>query len=326
MYTQRSERGAGAGRLAVAAIMILALGLGSAAEAASLNCKSKGRGNLCTVTGPPVTNNPPVISGTPPAAVTTGAGYSFRPTASDPDGNPLTFAIVNRPPWASFSSSTGQLSGTPGSTAVGDYIDIRISVTDGQATAALAPFGITVSQANRAPALSGTPSTAVVEGQAYSFRPTAADADGDALLFSISNRPSWATFSTATGALSGTPGAGTAGVYSNVTIRVSDGTATVSLPAFSVEVQPIALGSATLSWQPPTTRSDGSPLTNLAGYRIRYGTAVGNYPNLIQIPNGGLTTAMIENLSRATWYFVATAYDSTGAESVFSSVVSKTIN
>jgi hypothetical protein len=277
-----------------------------------------------TGTGTPP-NNPPTISGAPPTTVASGQSYAFTPTASDPDGNTLTFSIVNRPTWASFSSSTGRLSGTPTSTAVGEYTDIRISVSDGQASASLAPFSIVANQANRAPAISGSPLATAREGMVYAFTPDASDADGDALSFSIANRPAWATFNAATGALTGAPGPGTAGTYANVRISVSDGTATVSLPAFSIDVQQVSMGSATLSWQPPTTRTDGSPLTNLAGFRIRYGTAPGSYLNTIEIANAGLTTAVVENLPPATYYFVASAYDATGAESSNSSPVSKTI-
>ncbi|HEU0224613.1 MAG TPA: putative Ig domain-containing protein [Steroidobacteraceae bacterium] len=179
---------------------------------------------------------------------------------------------------------------------------------------------------NTAPTIEGTPPTSAREGQVYAFAPTASDGDGDPLTFSILNRPAWASFDSATGALSGTPATGTVGTYSDITIRVSDGVATASLPAFSISVQQVATGSATLSWQPPTTRTDGTPLTNLAGYRVRYGTASGSYPNLITIPNGGLTSAMIENLPAATYYFVISAYDSQGMESANSSPVSKVIS
>lgn len=84
-------------------------------------------------------------------------------------------------------------------------------------------------------------------------------------------------------------------------------------------------GSATLYWQPPTTRTDGTPLTNLDGYRIRYGTAVGSYPNMIDITNEGLTSAVISNLPPATYYFVLSAYDAAGAESANAGPVSKII-
>ena len=295
-----------------------------AADAARDNCKSRRLRDACA-TSSSTTNRAPSISGTPATSVATGQAYSFTPAASDPDGNTLTFAIVNRPAWASFSTSTGRLNGTPPSSAVGEYIEIRISVSDGQASASLAPFSITVLQGNRAPTISGSPPTSAREGQAYAFTPAAADADGDPLSFSVTNRPAWATFNAANGTLTGTPGVGTVGTYSSITIRVSDGVATTALPAFSITVQQAAMGSATLSWQAPTTRTDGSPLTNLAGYRIRYGTSSGNYPNLVGIPNGGLTSAVIENLPPSTYYFVVSAYDTTGAESDNSSPVSKTI-
>ena len=85
------------------------------------------------------------------------------------------------------------------------------------------------------------------------------------------------------------------------------------------------MGSATLSWQAPSTRTDGTPLTNLAGFRIRYGTSSGSYPNVIQIPNAGLSSAVVGNLPPATYYFVISAYDTAGAESANTSPVSKTI-
>lgn len=303
------------------------LGMPEAAEAGKQNCKARRWRVDCPVVAPAPapSNGAPTISGTPPASVVSGQSYSFTPVASDPEGAALTFAIVNRPAWASFSAASGRLAGTPSSSAVGEYQDVRITVSDGVNQASLAPFSVTVLQSNRAPVIAGSPPASVLEGQAYAFRPAASDADGDALSFSISNRPGWASFNSATGALSGTPGPGTAGSYAGITIRVSDGAATATLPSFSIGVLQAANGSATLSWQPPTTRTDGSPLTNLAGFRIRYGTTIGSYPNLIDIPNGGLTSAMIENLPPATWYFVISAYDAAGSESVNSSPVSKSI-
>jgi len=200
-----------------------------------------------------------------------------------------------------------------------------ISASDGKATAALAPFSIVVSQANRPPNISGTPPTSGREGQAWEFRPTATDADGDALVFSITNRPAWARFDASSGTLSGTPGSGTVGTYSDIRIRVSDGQSSTSLPAFSIGVQQSSMGSATLSWQAPTQRSDGTALTNLAGFRIRYGTVPGSYPNQVQIANPGVTTYLIGNLPPGTYYFVAVAYDTNGLESNLSGIVSKTI-
>lgn len=89
---------------------------------------------------------------------------------------------------------------------------------------------------NRAPTLSGTPVAAIVSGQAYSFTPTAADEDGDALTFSIANTPSWAGFEPTTGKLWGVPAPDKVGIYSSIKITVSDGTASASTSAFSITV------------------------------------------------------------------------------------------
>lgn len=271
-------------------------------------------------------NTPPTISGAAPTTVTAGTLYSFTPTAADVNGGTLTFSITNRPAWATFSSTTGRLQGTPADADVGTSANITISVSDGQDIAALAPFSIVVSQPpNRAPLLSGTPAVSALTGTAYSFTPTASDPDGDTLTFSIVNAPVWASFDTATGRLSGTPGMQHLGATTGIVITASDGARTTSLPSFTLTVQALALGSATLSWTPPTTNTDGSPLTNLAGYKIYWGPAVGTYPNSVTLTNPGLTTYVVEGLLPGTYFFTASAVSSTGAESALSAPGSKTI-
>jgi hypothetical protein len=272
-------------------------------------------------------NRAPVISGTPSTSVTAGSAYSFQPTASDADSDPLTFSITNRPSWATFSTTTGRLQGTPSASNVGTFSNIVIRVGDGKTTAQLPAFTLTVSSttANRTPVISGTPSTSVMQGTAYSFQPTASDADSDPLTFSITNAPSWATFSTATGRLQGTPTASNVGTFSNIVIRVSDGKTTTSLAAFNITVLAVASGSATLSWTPPTLNTDGSPLTNLAGYRVYWGPAAGNYPNSLTLNNAGLTSYVVSNLAPGTYHFVVAARNSAGAESAVSNSGSKTI-
>src|SRR4026207_1285157 len=144
-------------------------------------------------------NRAPIISGTPATSVTVGQFYSFLPTASDADGDTLAFTIQNKPSWATFSATTGRLSGTPGST--GTFGNIVIRVTDGSLADSLPAFAIAVTSAstNNAPTISGSPATSVTAGQAYSFQPSATDADGDVLPFSIQNRPSGARLTRETG-------------------------------------------------------------------------------------------------------------------------------
>lgn len=88
---------------------------------------------------------------------------------------------------------------------------------------------------------------------------------------------------------------------------------------------PAWAGSATLSWYPPTEHVDGTALTNLAGYRIYYGKSATALNQSIVINNLGLTRYLIENLSRARWYFAMTAVSSQGTESARSTTVSKRV-
>lgn len=265
-------------------------------------------------------NRSPVIGGTPVTSITVGQAYNFTPTASDPDGNVLTFSITNKPAWATFSSTTGRLSGTP--TVAGTSSNIAIKVTDGALTATLASFSITATAvANRPPVIGGTPATAAGTGQPYSFRPTASDADGDPLTFTISNKPAWASFDAATGTLYGTPT--TSGTFANIVIHVSDGKASASLPAFAIAVALKPSTSVTLSWRAPTTNTDGTPLTGLSGFRVFAGTTPGQYSQIVSVPNPGVTSVILADLATGNrWYFVVTALNSGGFESLNSQEVS----
>jgi hypothetical protein len=109
-------------------------------------------------------------------------------------------------------------------------------------------------------------------------------------------------------------------------ITVSDGTTTASLPAFTITVtQSSATGTATLSWSAPTQNSDGSSLTNLAGYRVYHGTSSSSLTDVVDVPGAAVTSYTWNQLASGTHYFAVSAYASTGAESTQSAVVSKTI-
>src|SRR5215471_21635730 len=84
-------------------------------------------------------------------------------------------------------------------------------------------------------------------------------------------------------------------------------------------------GSATVSWEAPTTNTNGTALTDLAGYRIYYGSGPADLTKTVQIGTVGLQTYVIENLEPGTWYFAVMALAANGAESGLSDVVAKTI-
>ena len=107
----------------------------------------------------------------------------------------------------------------------------------------------------------------------------------------------------------------------SVTITVKDGSGVTASHTVVINRESGEPGSVTLSWTAPTTREDGSALTNLAGYRIRYGRMSGIYDYEINIDNPGTLTYVVEDLKPGAWFFVASAYDSSGLESNFSNEV-----
>lgn len=276
-----------------------------------------------------VSGSPPVISGTPPTTAVVGQAYSFTPTASDPAGRALTFSISGQPAWLNFNTGTGALTGTPGAGNVGTSSAITISVSNGTLSASLASFTIAVQAAGSAstPTISGSPRTTATAGQAYTFTPSASDPGGATLTFSITNKPAWASFNTSTGALSGTPSAANVGSYANILITVSNGSRTASLPAFAITVAAavVQTGSITLSWQPPTQRTDGTALTTLAGYRVYYGTRSGSYSNSVTVANPGIASYVVDAVPSGTYFVVLTAFDANDIESGYSNEATVTI-
>ena len=197
-----------------------------------------------------------------------------------------------------------------------------------------------VANANRAPVISGTPAGSVVADKVYSFQPSATDADGDALSFSISNKPSWAKFNRSTGQLSGKPKQSKVGNYDNIVIKVSDGTASASLSAFSIRVDTAEVntgksktgksktGNLSLNWKAPAARTDGTPLSlaDIDGYRIHYGKSSGTYNNHFTLSDGTAQKVTLTDIPVGTYYLVMTTFDSAGRESDYSSEVSKAVH
>jgi len=165
--------------------------------------------------------------------------------------------------------------------------------------------------------ISGAPDRTARVNDTYSFAPQVTAQPTANLQFSISNRPSWASFTTATGVLSGVPGIADTGVHGGILISVSDGYTQDSLPVFEITVTDGGTRNVTLNWQAPTELVDGSPLTDLAGFRLYYGRASTDYEDVVEL-HAGLSSFVVEGLETGkTWYFSATAYRSNGMESAF---------
>jgi Putative Ig domain/Fibronectin type III domain len=212
------------------------------------------------------------------------------------------------------------------------------------ASAAIAMSIATVTHASTTIDGVGSPPTSVDVNRYYGFQSWASDTDGRSVTYAIKNKPSWATFDTTYGHLYGIPPTSAAGTYSNIVISASDGVSQASLAPFTIVVvgsggsssgsgssggtsgggSSSSPGSATLSWQPPTANTNGSSITNLAGYTIYYGTNSNSYTS-VKVANPGLTSYTISNLAAGTYGFAVVAYNSAGEASQYSATVSKVV-
>jgi Fibronectin type III domain len=107
----------------------------------------------------------------------------------------------------------------------------------------------------------------------------------------------------------------------NSATDASAGTSTTSTPTAPAP----EAGSVTLSWVPPSEDVNGTPVTDLAGYYIHYGTSSDALNSTIEVPGAATTDYEITNLTQGTYYFTVTAYSSTGTQSAPSNIASKTI-
>jgi len=302
---------------------------------------SDGQGGTASATTAAVSmaNTAPTISGSPATSVDEDSAYAFTPASSDVDGDSLTFGIVNKPGWANFNTATGALTGTPANDNVGSTTGIVITVGDGLGgSASLAAFDLAVVNTNDAPTISGTPLTSVEEDSAYSFTPTASDDDaGDTATFSITNKPAWASFDAATGALTGTPTNTDVGATTGIVITVADAAgAEASLPAFDLAVvntndaPVIAQGAqvavsmdedgAPTAWSAPTLSAsddDGDEITWSLASEPGHGSAVAS--------GSGSSPSVFTYAPSANWngeeHFTVKAADGNGGEAQVEIVV-----
>lgn len=111
-----------------------------------------------------------------------------------------------------------------------------------------------------------------------------------------------------------------------ITVVAEDSSGASASRTIDIRRESGGTGSVTLSWAPPTTRTDGSPLTNLAGFKIYYGRMSGIYDYQTTIRNPGILTYVVDGLVPGDWYFALAAYDSQGLLSDRSNEVLRTIS
>jgi hypothetical protein len=189
------------------------------------------------------------------------------------------------------------------------------------AGAPIAPVAV-----NRAPTINGAITDIARVGVTYDYQPEATDPDGDALRFSAPNLPPWASMDPTNGRITGTPGENDVGIHESISIVVADATHETSAGPFSITVvEETGEGVAALQWELPPSKMDGSPLDDLAGYRILYGHDSADLDQSVLITDPAVTSYEFTTLGTGIWYFAVVAVNAGGLEGPPTTVVPKSI-
>lgn len=177
-------------------------------------------------------NRSPSLAAVAAQSAVTGRPFTLALSASDPDGDLLSFAASNLPDGLSIAAASGLVSGTPVSAGTGTA---TVSVSDGRGGSDARSFGWTVTAppANRAPTLQTPADRRDTVGTTVALVLSAVDPDGDALAFSASGLPAGLAIDASTGRIGGTP---TTAASSRPTVRVSDGRGGESATSFAWDV------------------------------------------------------------------------------------------
>ncbi|MBV9124301.1 MAG: cadherin-like domain-containing protein, partial [Planctomycetes bacterium] len=152
-------------------------------------------------------NRPPAFTSKPQTEAIPGVPYVYQATAADPDGDPLTFSVVNGPPGLAIDPATGKVTWAPQANDLGNHA-VTLGVEDGHGASAQQTYSIGVIQAppNQPPVFTSTPVVDATVNTPYSYQATAADPDGDhPLNFSLIAGPKGLTIDPVTGQVQWTP-------------------------------------------------------------------------------------------------------------------------
>jgi hypothetical protein len=189
-----------------------------------------------------IANQPPVLAAIGDRTVAEGVLLGFTVSATDANGDTLSYSASSLPPGAAFNPVTRTFAWTPGFTQAGSYPGVTFTVSDGRGGTDSEAVTITVTNANAPPVLAAIGDRTVAEAGTLTFTVSATDADGNPLTYSASGLPPGATFTAATRVFTWTPTYVQSGSYPGVTFAVSDGLGGSTSEAITITVTEVLAG------------------------------------------------------------------------------------
>ena len=235
-------------------------------------------------------NDAPVWTSANTITMNEKATLEHNLTATDEDGDSLTYSADNLPSWITLANN--KLTLKPQASEIGTHT-ITVKVSDGTVTVPQT-IAITVKNVNDAPVITSAPNETATKGEQYSYTITATDEDSDPLTFAVTAKPDWLTFDTTTRTLSGTPGNSEVGQTYSITLTVSDGTATTT-QSFNLTVNDknYAPAIANQTFSVAENSANGTELGQVvatdpdAGQTLTYQIVSGNDLGIFEITNDG---------------------------------------
>ena len=184
-----------------------------------------------------IANTAPVLAALGDQSSTRGTAVSVTPSASDTNGDTISWSATGLPTGLSINSSTGAITGTP--SAAGSY-STTVSIADGNGGTDSESLTWSVATGNAAPVLAPIEDRTATVDVAVSFTPSASDANGDTLTYAATGLPTGLSINTSSGAISGTPTA--LGIYT-VTITVTDPDSDDDTESFDWSINELAVAT-----------------------------------------------------------------------------------
>ncbi len=134
--------------------------------------------------GGPGGNTPPTFTSNPGSTAVVGAVFAYNATATDADGDTVSFSVAAGPAGLTIEPVTGQVRWTPTAAQLGPH-DVSFRVTDARGASTLQNGRVNVTAVNRPPTILSDPPTRITAGQTLQYPIAASDPDGHALSYSV---------------------------------------------------------------------------------------------------------------------------------------------